>query len=613
MAEYKIPYQNLTYDLPDEGEIFRTPSISDPRQGQIFKRQGGKIIRLGEQQFRAPNNASVRLGDVLPQYGINFGGIREVSPEAVDILQSKLGHALAQGTLQDFQSSTPQRTGEAFTQGFGQTNPNAATITSSLRCQLQKESSPPSGIGASGQFGAGGFPINKISTGFNALPPGVAGPVMPQQAQALSRQGQIGQAQASLADIQRTLLLAQQQRASDVQAGQAQTFQPGTATSLLPQTGGGGGSFGGAGGDLGGITQPSLSDQYFKQLLESLKPSTEETETQKKLQDIIAQQQQVQADLGLRTANLSTLPVATSIISGHQAEQTRLASAQLGGLSAQAVPLQQRLAQEQAKRQSSMDVTKLGLEYQQGKEKTAAELAKEQRGYANQLALAKANRSPSDIYGAGAIGEYHFAKSQGYKGTFSDYQNEDANRRAKALVAGLTPGQTQTTINQITSQFDNEAVVKNYNVIAEGYQFANSIKNRTTPSSADDIGLIYAFAKAMDPNSVVREGEYATVQKYAQSWAQAFGFKVERIFSNVPFLSPSAKENMVGTIKTRYDTSRQNYNNVAKEYQRRIEDAKSGRITGSITDYGGAYQEEKPQQMNLNGKILNLQPDGTYQ
>ena len=35
----------------------------------------------------------------------------------------------------------------------------------------------------------------------------------------------------------------------------------------------------------------------------------------------------------------------------------------------------------------------------------------------------------------------------------------------------------------------------------------------------------------MDPDSVVREGEYATVQKYSQTWGQKFGMDVNRILN----------------------------------------------------------------------------------
>ncbi len=70
---YTNPGQSpVNLDLPNEGEIFRAPSASDPTQSQIFKRQGGNILSLQESQLRGANNNSVRLGDVLPQYGINY-------------------------------------------------------------------------------------------------------------------------------------------------------------------------------------------------------------------------------------------------------------------------------------------------------------------------------------------------------------------------------------------------------------------------------------------------------------------------------------------------------------------------------------------------------------
>jgi hypothetical protein len=152
----------------------------------------------------------------------------------------------------------------------------------------------------------------------------------------------------------------------------------------------------------------------------------------------------------------------------------------------------------------------------------------------------------------------------------------------------------QTRVDGIVKQFDNEPVVRNYNTVAEGYQFAKNIPTNTTNPS-DDIGMIYAFAKIMDPNSVVREGEYATVQKYAQSWAQSFGFKAERIFSNSKFLSSEAIGNMKATIKQKYDASKQNYENVYNEYGRRV-----NMVTGTedgtdyLTDYGAAFDTGKP-------------------
>lgn len=138
-----------------------------------------------------------------------------------------------------------------------------------------------------------------------------------------------------------------------------------------------------------------------------------------------------------------------------------------------------------------------------------------------------------------------------------------ANRVASASRA-IQTGKTNKAAQQsltMANQFDSNPIVKNYAVIQEGANFAKMLK----PTSTDDIGLIYAFAKAMDPGSVVREGEYATVQKYAQSWAQQFGFKMERIFSNQPFLSQEARSNMVATIAKKEAAAKISYENLRKE------------------------------------------------
>lgn len=202
-------------------------------------------------------------------------------------------------------------------------------------------------------------------------------------------------------------------------------------------------------------------------------------------------------------------------------------------------------------------------------------------------------QSVTEKYGTGAIGEYNFAKSQGYKGTFNAYQNEDANRKKSIARAGVsngsgyTPAQINSTVNSIAGSFDNEPIVKNFNIQSEGYQFANSIpSNAKNPS--DHQGLVYAFAKAMDPGSVVREGEYATVQKYAQSWAKAYGKGFEQAALGTGFLSSTAIDNIKKTIKSRYDVAEKQYKSLNSEYNSRIDKAKKGQ-GNSLTNYGTAF------------------------
>lgn len=168
---------------------------------------------------------------------------------------------------------------------------------------------------------------------------------------------------------------------------------------------------------------------------------------------------------------------------------------------------------------------------------------------------------------------------------------------------GLTPSQINTTVNSIAGAFDNEPIVKSYNTVQEGFQTIKSIGTKTS-SPADDIAFIYAFAKIMDPNSVVREGEYNTIQKYAQTWASNFGFSAKRIFSNTNFLTSDAKQKMLNALQPKVNTITAQYNNLQSEYQRQIDGAYQGQPR-QLTNYQLNPSATQPTQ--------NLSDDEAYQ
>jgi hypothetical protein len=164
------------------------------------------------------------------------------------------------------------------------------------------------------------------------------------------------------------------------------------------------------------------------------------------------------------------------------------------------------------------------------------------------------------------------------------------NMKAAKETTGLPP-RVSRQVDAQAKGFDSQPVVKRTQTMAEAVSFANSL-DPNTKNPADDQALIYAFAKAMDPDSVVREGEYATVQKYAQSWAERFGFDVARVFTNTAFLTPQARANMKATIQQRYAPAKAQYDNVRRSYADRI-----NRMTGGtdgdqyLIDYAGAFPQ----------------------
>ena len=132
------------------------------------------------------------------------------------------------------------------------------------------------------------------------------------------------------------------------------------------------------------------------------------------------------------------------------------------------------------------------------------------------------------------------------------------------LYSGLS-STTATAVRAKVNSFKTEPTAQNFATIQEGFNFARSISNTTT-NPADDQALIYSLAKALDPGSVVREGEYATAQKYAQSWVQAYGKSITQALFGTGFLSERARENIKSTIEQKYNSSKTTYQNVYDRY-----------------------------------------------
>lgn len=180
--------------------------------------------------------------------------------------------------------------------------------------------------------------------------------------------------------------------------------------------------------------------------------------------------------------------------------------------------------------------------------------------------------------------EYEYAVSNGYDGTFSQYQNEDANRKKSITInnsGGLTPGQVNTTVNTIANAFDNEPLVKEYNTIKRNLEIFNGLG----ASAPDDMLRVYTFAKVADPNSAVREAEYDSVEKYSQAVIQRAGLKVSRVFTPTGVLTQEARDAMSKTLNGALAASYELYKKTESEYQRQIDDAYAGKPR-QITSYG---------------------------
>lgn len=134
-----------------------------------------------------------------------------------------------------------------------------------------------------------------------------------------------------------------------------------------------------------------------------------------------------------------------------------------------------------------------------------------------------------------SVQEYEYAKQNGYTGSFTDYQNEDANRKAVSSGSGsggLTPYQqfqaTQSIAKDTQKRTENaREMSRQANMISSGYNaIVNSKdkKNRSLQTQA----IITSFNKILDPTSVVRESEYDRTSA-GQSLLQRLEGKVNNI------------------------------------------------------------------------------------
>jgi len=197
--------------------------------------------------------------------------------------------------------------------------------------------------------------------------------------------------------------------------------------------------------------------------------------------------------------------------------------------------------------------------------------------------------------GTGTVGEYLYYKRDALaKGqvplSYNEYADMDANRKRSIvnIGGGNLSNATIGKVQQVAGQFDGEQTVKDYNTVATQVNYVKSLGKNPT----DDQARVYAFAKVMDPNSAVKEGEYNTVSEYSQALLQRQGLKARRVFDNKGFLTDEARNFMQKTLEGRLATQKKSYDNVANEYGRRI-----NKITGTndgkewITDYSGGFSD----------------------
>jgi hypothetical protein len=207
-------------------------------------------------------------------------------------------------------------------------------------------------------------------------------------------------------------------------------------------------------------------------------------------------------------------------------------------------------------------------------------------------------QSVADQYGSGIIGEYNFAVANGYQGTFTDYQNEDANRKKSIAAAGNSFGLTPNQVFQATQSL--KKTTQTNTAAARELQRQNSILqqtwNRFQSGEAKDLNgttqaIITTFNKILDPTSVVRETEYDRSAQ-GQALISSILGKMAAVQQGGPGLTPQSLKELVdlgatytSNAQTSIDTANRSAQEEAEYFGLNPEFVTTA---GSATDEGGS-------------------------
>ena len=142
---------------------------------------------------------------------------------------------------------------------------------------------------------------------------------------------------------------------------------------------------------------------------------------------------------------------------------------------------------------------------------------------------------------------------------------KDSNTKAKLAGSGNS---NQMTDNEraLMGQFRGESIVKSYNEILAKTQTIQKIVNNGLPNGPSDLAVVFAFMKSLDPNSVVRESEYATAANSGSPF-YSIAVKMKGYADKGQFLPDAVKQEFSKIAGIQLEIATNQYDNVAQEYR----------------------------------------------
>lgn len=136
------------------------------------------------------------------------------------------------------------------------------------------------------------------------------------------------------------------------------------------------------------------------------------------------------------------------------------------------------------------------------------------------------------------------------------FKQGEEKRKQEAGQSEKTFGQEK----QVRQEYETQPAVKSYRVVVPMMEAAA----KAGPTRAGDLNLVYAFAKLMDPDSVVRESETAGVQATGNLGDRVMGY-VGMLNGN-PTLSPETRAKLMDELQTRFVALKESNDVLASQY-----------------------------------------------
>lgn len=142
-------------------------------------------------------------------------------------------------------------------------------------------------------------------------------------------------------------------------------------------------------------------------------------------------------------------------------------------------------------------------------------------------------------------------------------------RRNNAIEIGqLLPEQFEV-VDKYDADFRSEPIVKEFNEAAGArFAFENVVKNGV--KGVQDLQLVYNFMKSVDPESVVRESEFAMAAETGNIFAGKFTKFNEGYFGAGGFLPPEVQQSFMNAANSAWDGKQTQYYNVKEQFGEKI-------------------------------------------